>query len=186
MTGRGSNHADRRSLLAGIAGAIGAFPLAGCLGSSVPDPVAVPSDRVCDTCGMLIHDHPGPIGQVFFEDESAVEPAQFCSSTCTYEYRFVATDEGRTPTVIYLTDYSSVDFEVYEEGGDRFITAHPAVSAFAPTGDLSVVARSEVLGSMGPDLHPFGDEGAADTFAADYGGDVLSATAVSEDLLDAL
>ncbi|OYR67439.1 hypothetical protein DJ79_09130 [Halorubrum ezzemoulense] len=90
----------RRRLLAGLA-AGGAAAVAGCAGggSESVSPVSIDDDQACDQCGMIVADHPGTVGQVHFEDDEPEggRPAQFCSGTCTYTYRFDAADAGRTP-----------------------------------------------------------------------------------------
>jgi len=70
---------------------------------------------------MIIADHPGPVGQIHFEDDEPEggRPGQFCSSTCTYTYRFDAEDAGRTVRAAFLTDYSLVDQEVFQEDPTR-------------------------------------------------------------------
>ena len=179
----------RRRLLAGLAAA-GAATVAGCAGggSDSPAPVTIDDDQACDQCGMIVADHPGTVGQVHFEDDEPEggRPAQFCSATCTYTYRFDAEDAGRTPLATFLTDYSAVDQEVFEEGGDTMFSSHVESEAFARETTLTVVARSEVIGAMGPDLVPFTDEDDVEDFVAEYGGEAMPATEVDRATLEAL
>ncbi|ELZ42074.1 nitrous oxide reductase accessory protein NosL [Halorubrum tebenquichense] len=179
----------RRRLLAGVAAA-GAVAVAGCAGdgSNAADPVSIDDDRACDQCGMVIADHPGTVGQVHFEDDEPEggRPAQFCSATCAYTYRFDAEDEGRTALATFLTDYSAVDQAVFEEGGDTMFSSHVESEAFGRETALTVVARSEVIGAMGPDLIPFSDEGDVDEFVAEYGGEAMPASDVDRATLEAL
>ncbi len=101
---------SRRALLGGVAAA-GVAGLAGCAGdeSASISPVSIDEDQACDQCGMIVSDHPGTVGQVHFEDDEPEggRPAQFCSGTCTYRYRFDAEDQGRTALATFLTDYSA-------------------------------------------------------------------------------
>ncbi|OYR57524.1 nitrous oxide reductase accessory protein NosL [Halorubrum ezzemoulense] len=179
----------RRRLLAGLA-AGGAAAVAGCAGggSESVSPVSIDDDQACDQCGMIVADHPGTVGQVHFEDDEPEggRPAQFCSGTCTYTYRFDAADAGRTPVATFLTDYSAVDQEVFEEGGDTMFSSHVESEAFARETTLTVVARSEVIGAMGPDLVPFTDEDDVEDFVAEYGGEAMPATEVDRATLEAL
>ncbi|WP_096395993.1 nitrous oxide reductase accessory protein NosL [Halorubrum trapanicum] len=179
----------RRRLLAGVAAA-GAAAVAGCAGggSNSISPVSIDDEQACDQCGMIVADHPGTVGQVHFEDAEPEggRPAQFCSATCTYTYRFDAENAGRTPVATFLTDYSAVDQEVFEEGGDTMFSSHVESDAFAREPALTVVARSEVIGAMGPDLIPFSEEGDVDDFVAEYGGEALPATEVDRATLEAL
>ena len=179
----------RRRLLAGLAAA-GAATVAGCSGqeSASVSPVSIDDDQACDQCGMIVADHPGTVGQVHFEDDEPEggRPAQFCSGTCTYTYRFDAEDEGRSPVATFLTDYSAVDQEVFEEGDDTLFSSHVESEAFARESALTVVVRSEVIGAMGPDLIPFTDDGDVDDFVDEYGGEAMPATEVARATLEAL
>lgn len=183
---------SRRRALTGIgAGLVTAA--AGCLGGSSGGgesitPVSIADDQACDQCGMIIVDHPGTVGQVHFEDDEPEggRPAQFCSATCTYRYRFDAEDAGRTPVVTFLTDYSAVDQEVYEEGSDTMFSSHTDADAFARTTALTVVARSEIIGAMGPNLVPFSETADVESFIAEYGGESIPATEVDRATLEAL
>ena len=180
---------SRRRLLSGVGAGI-ALASAGCLGeeSASITPVSLDGERACDQCGMIIEDHPGPVGQVHFEDDEPEggRPGQFCSSTCTYTYRFDAEDAGRTPLATFLTDYSLVDQEVFEEGSDVMFSSHVESEAFSRTTDLTVVARSEVVGAMGPELIPFSEDGDVDAFVEEYGGEPMAATDVERSTLEAL
>lgn len=190
--GTGST-ASRRRVLDGIAGGA-LLTLAGCLGGGAGGgegsiaPISLDGERACDQCGMIIRDHPGPVGQVHFADDEPEggRPAQFCSSVCTYTYRFDAEDGGRDALATFLTDYSSVDQEVFEEGSDVTFSSHVESSAFARTTELTVVAGSDVVGSMGPDLIPFSEAADVETFVAEHGGEPLDAEAVDRGTLEGL
>ena len=179
---------DRRTVLTAVGGGL-AVGLAGCTGGSddLPAAVALDEGQACDQCGMVIEEHPGPTGQVFFEDHLSERdgPAWFCSGTCTYTYRSDRVAEDATPIVTYLTDYSEVDYSVEGESQPA-ITAHLAAEDYEVESELSVVANSEVIGAMGPDLIPFSDEGDAGSFAEEYGGEVLAATDVDRELVDSI
>ncbi|OYR50891.1 nitrous oxide reductase accessory protein NosL [Halorubrum sp. Ea1] len=180
---------SRRRLLSGVGAGI-ALAAAGCLGeeSASITPISLDGERACDQCGMIIEDHPGPVGQVHFEDDEPEggRPGQFCSSTCTYTYRFDAEDAGRTPLATFLTDYSLVEQEVFEEGSDVMFSSHVESEAFSRTTDLTVVARSEVVGAMGPELIPFSEEADVTAFVDEYGGEPMPATDVERSTLEAL
>ena len=163
---------------------------AGCLGeeSASIAPVSLDRERACDQCGMIIQDHPGPVGQVDFEDDEPEggRPGRFCSSTCTYTYRFDAEDAGRTPLTTFLTDYSLVEQAVFEEGSDTMFSSHVGRDAFSRTTELTVVARSEVVGSMGPELIPFSEAADVTAFVEEYGGESMPAEDVDRSTLEAL
>ncbi|OYR56787.1 nitrous oxide reductase accessory protein NosL [Halorubrum halodurans] len=182
---------SRRRVVGAVAGAV-PLALAGCLGGSGDSasisPISLDGERACDQCGMIVRDHPGPVGQVHFADDEPEggRPAQFCSSVCTYTYRFDAEDDGRDPLATFLTDYSTVDQEVFEEGDDVMFSSHVEASAFARTTELTVVAGSDVVGSMGPELIPFGEESDVESFVAEYGGQPMDAEAVDRGTLEGL
>ena len=179
---------DRRTVLTGVGSGV-AVGLAGCLGGddSLPAAVSLDDGQACDQCGMVIEEHPGPTGQIFFEDHPADRdgPAWFCSGSCTYTYRFDRAAEDVVPIGTYLTDYSALEYTV-DGAPEPSISAHLEADDYAPEADLSVVADSAVLGAMGPDLIPFSDGADADSFAEAYGGEVLPATDVDRELVDSL
>lgn len=181
---------SRRRLLTGLGGGV-AVSVAGCLGGDAGEettPVSLDGERACDQCGMIIEDHPGPVGQIHFADDEPEggRPGQFCSSTCTYTYLFDAEDEGRDPLATFLTDYSRVDYETFTEGDDTMFSSHVEREAFARITALTVVARSEVVGAMGPELIPFSDGDDVDAFVDEYGGEAMAAEDVERSTLEAV
>jgi copper chaperone NosL len=169
----------RRSVLAlAAAGSIGA--VAGCLGddTSTPDPVALDQGQACDNCGMEVDVHPGPVGQAYYTDERpSTLPegredgrATFCSTWCLYKFVLEAEQRGTDATIRYATDYSTVQYDLYEDQGTTVITAHVAAGDFTPTEDLTYVVDSEVEGAMGASLIGFSEESDAERFADDHGG----------------
>jgi nitrous oxide reductase accessory protein NosL len=168
----------RQVLLAG--GVAVAAGLAGCSAGpsgDVPDPVALTSGQQCDVCGMVIQNHPGPDGQIFFrqnEPEGHAPPARFDSlKQCLFPYLFEREQRDWTPAAIYVTDYSSVEYTVQSEGDTTIVSSHPEAGAFADAEPLSYVVGSDVEGAMGPDFVPFSEESDATAFADEYGGDVV-------------
>lgn len=180
---------SRRRLLVGVGGGL-SLAAAGCLGdeSESITPISLDGERACDQCGMIVSDHPGPVGQIHFEDDEPEggRPGQFCSSTCTYTYRFDAEDAGRTPLTTFLTDYSLVDQEVFTEGSDTMFSSHVEAEAFSRTTILTVVAGSEIVGAMGPELIPFSEEEDVESFIDEYGGESMAAENVDRATLEAL
>ncbi|WP_416841598.1 nitrous oxide reductase accessory protein NosL [Haloferax sp. DFSO52] len=164
--------------------------LAGCLGdgrdAEVPRPIALTGHKQCDHCGMVIEEHPGPAGQLFYEDtkpEAHDNPARFCSAWETFANKFHREGDGWTVSSGYLTDYSSVEYELFDKGGSTFISAHLDSEAFGPIEDLFYAVGTDIKGSMGTDLIPFSDEADADAFAEEYGGTVYTADDISRDLI---
>lgn len=114
------------------------------------------------------------------------EPAWFCSTVCTFDYYFEKEEADRTPVVRYVTDYSSVDYEIVEEGPSLFVTAHLEAGSFVDADETWLVVDSEVRGAMGVSLVPFSDRGDAEEFQGDHGGDVLPFEDVTRQLVDQL
>jgi copper chaperone NosL len=180
------------AILAGVASA-SAATTTGCIGGDepLPEPVALDAGQACDVCGMIIRDHPGPVGQTYYRDNAPEgraedEPAWFCSNDCLFDFYFQRRGRGWEPLVQYTTDYSAVDYEVTEESGSLFLTSHLGAGDFARGEETTLVVDSDVLGAMGPSLVPFTDEQDATGFQNEYGGDRLAFGDVSQQLLDSL
>ena len=175
----------RRRVLAGTATLVA---LAGCQSGDgdAPAPVTIEDGENCDQCGMVISDHPGPVGETYYQENTPTghdEPARFCSTTCTYRHRFAKEQEGWAPAATFLTDYSAVDYDVRTDGGATVLTHHLEASAFAPTSALTVVANSDVQGAMGTAIVPFSDSADAESFAEEYGGQTLPAEEIQRELV---
>lgn len=174
----------RRRLLAGTATLLA---LAGCQSATdAPEAVTIADSDNCDQCGMVISEHPGSVGQTYYQRNTPTgheEPARFCSTTCTYRHRFGKEQADWTPASTFLTDYSSVDYEVRTDGGATVMTRHLDASAFAETSDLTVVTNSDVQGAMGTAIVPFSDSGDAEAFAKEYGGQTQPAEDIQRELV---
>ncbi|MEY7851112.1 nitrous oxide reductase accessory protein NosL [Natrarchaeobius sp. A-rgal3] len=193
VSGRMGGEYHRRAVLAsvGVAG-LGAF--AGCLeGDSAPeapDPITIDSSAICDNCTMPIVDHPGPVGQSFYDDPEAVlgggddRPAQFCSSLCTYAFTFEHDDHE--PTVTYLTDYSTVDYEIDTGGDEPEISSHVEADAFGEVTTLTLIVDSEVQGAMGASMIGFSEADDAEAFEAEHGGGAYEHGDVDRELVMSL
>lgn len=185
----------RRTVLTTIAvGSAGA--LAGCLGGGRDGPAAISLDgsEQCDNCGMRIGMHPGPVGEAFYGDDAPPSLpddredgiAWFCSSTCTYNYLLENEERGHEPQSAYGTDYSSVEYELRDDGGTTVVSAHLDAAAFADLHDLTFVANSDVEGAMGKSLIGFTSEGDAEAFADEHGGELLTHDDVTREVLSGL
>jgi len=182
-------HPTRRTVLA-TGAALGAAALAGCTGgpaTGTPEPVALTANQACDVCGMVIQKHPGPNGEIFYENERPEghdNPARFDSlKQCLFPYRLEHERMGWTAAAVYVTDYSSVSYSVSGEGDTPVISSHPEAEAFAPAEDLHYVVGSDVEGAMGPDFVPFSDREDATAFAGEYGGEILAYGEIDEGVI---
>ena len=197
MNRRHLNASDRtrRAVLTTMAVA-GVGGLAGCLGNGRdgPEPISLDDGQECDNCGMRIEMHPGPVGEAFYGDDAPPSlpddrengVAWFCSSTCTYNYMLENEEQGYEPMISYGTDYSSVEYELSDDGGTTVISAHLEAEAFADLRDLNFVANSEVEGAMGRSLIGFSDADEAEAFADEHGGDVITHEDVTREVLAGL
>lgn len=186
---------SRRILLSTMAvGAAGA--LAGCLGNDEPhpDPVSLDDGQSCDNCDMVIEMHAGPAGQAYYLDDPPSDLpedrddglAWFCSANCTYTYTLEHAETEAEPAVTYLTDYSTVSFDVTSEGDEKTISAHLDAAVFADAAALTFVLDSEVEGAMGGSLIGFSAAEDAENFAAEYGGELFTHGEITLEVVSAL
>ncbi|WP_336136684.1 nitrous oxide reductase accessory protein NosL [Natronomonas amylolytica] len=140
---------------------LGAVALAGCLGggeetpAETPDPIALDDGRTCDVCGMVIAEGYGPNGQVAYDGDYPPDregPAHYDSVRELYADRFAQADRGTDALVTYVTDYSTVDYELETRDGDRYITGSVAADTFAEAAEVVFVVDSGVQGAMGADF----------------------------------
>lgn len=182
----------RRAVVAGGLGLAAA--MAGCLGSDgdgpddaePPEPIGLDQDDQCELCGMVIPNHPGPVAEIFYENETPSgheNPARFCSAWEAFQYDFERADEGWNRLAFYTTDYSSVDYDLYTDSGITFITAHVEAAAFADATTLTFVAGSEVRGAMGRDIIGFSEASDAEELQREYGGELATFDEVGETLI---
>jgi copper chaperone NosL len=137
----------------------------------------------------VIPNHPGPTSEIFYADEEPnghPNPARFDSTWEAFQFDFERQNEGWSREAFYVTDYSAVDYEVFEDGGDTLVTTHPDSEAFADAEDVTFVVGSEVVGAMGRDLLAFGDEADAEAFQSEYGGDLATFGDVTESMVASL
>lgn len=150
---------------------------------STPAAVSVGGQASCDVCGMVISKHPGPNGQIFYADQDPdghESPFRFDSlKSCAFDHYFRKKRQDWSVEMFYVTDYSSVDYSMSEEGGKSYISGHENPESFAKAKSVSYVVDADVYGAMGKDFIPFSDEGDASEVAEQYGGTVVSFEEVS-------
>jgi nitrous oxide reductase accessory protein NosL len=182
----------RRTVLAGgVALAVG---LAGCQGpndgnGSMPDPVTLTQADQCEVCGMIIANHPGPSTEIFYEDEQPSgheNPARFDSTWEAFQYDFERQNMGWTRSAFYVTDYSTVDYELTTDAGDTLISTHVRAEDFVDATTVTFVVGSEVKGAMGRDLIAFSAQADAEAFQAEHGGDLRAFDEVTEQTIAGL
>jgi copper chaperone NosL len=171
---------------------IGTALLSGCLGNQStkvepPDPASLSGGKECDVCGMVISEHPGPNGQVFYHENSPEthdNPARFDSlKACLFPYYFEHEQLDWTARAVYATDYSEVDYEISTVEGRKYIQTATGSDTFANADDLVFVVGSEVHGAMGPDFVPFSDESDGTAFADRFGGRTVTMADITPEML---
>jgi nitrous oxide reductase accessory protein NosL len=184
----------RRTVLVGLCG-VGVAALAGCSErqdtgtdgtTTAPAAMTLTDGDTCEVCGMNIVNHPGPSAEIFYPDHQPSgheNPARFDSTWEAFQYDFERADRGWERSVMYVTDYSAVEYELFSFRDTTGISTHPDASAFAPADDVTFVANSEVVGAMGRDLIGFGDEGDASSFRDEYGGELVTVDEVTPQLI---
>lgn len=189
---RPQNEITRRRLVATTGAGIGSA-LAGCLGSGgdsaaeTPDPVDLSGGKQDDQGGMVIGEHAGPNGQIFYQNNSPDghdNPAWFHSLVGgLFPYHFEKERHDWDTAAVYVTDYSLVEYELTTQNGQTFISSHTAPESFAPAREVRYVAGSDARGGMGKELIPFSDEGDVTEFTSDYGGDMVEFEDVDADFV---
>jgi nitrous oxide reductase accessory protein NosL len=183
---------SRRAVLAG--GAALAAGLAGCQGSSngdepAPEPVTLGQGDQCEVCGMVIPNHPGPTAEIFYADEEPSgheNPARFDSTWEAFQYDFERQNRGWTRSAFYVTDYSTVDYELRTDAGDTLISTHVEAADFADATTVTFVVGSEVKGAMGRDLIGFSAQADAEAFQSEHGGEMRAFDEVTEQTIAGL
>lgn len=181
----------RRRFVA-ASGAAGVAALAGCAGGKsddgpAPDAVSLADGKQCDVCGMVIGEHAGPNGQLFYREhapEAHDAPAWFDSlKGCLFPYYFEREQRDWDARAVYVTDYSAFDYEVSRTEGRTYIETATAPETFARADEVTLVVDSGVEGAMGPDFVPFSDDGDAESFRSAYGGRLVAFGDVTPEML---
>jgi len=184
---------DRRVFL--TTAAVCVSGLAGCLGGgsegSRPEPVDLSGGKFDDDHGMEIGPHGGANGQIFYDERTPADrdggPFWFHTLVFSlFPFCFEREDRGWEAEVVYVTDFSAVDWTVQERGQGKTMPSPTAPGTFAAAPGLTYVAESDVMGGMGPGLHPFSDADEAESFVDDHGGETLPFDAIDRGLVEAL
>ncbi|WP_411969066.1 nitrous oxide reductase accessory protein NosL [Haloferax sp. YSSS75] len=188
-TTRHTRSLTRRTAVKTVVGGLTAA-VAGCMDGgteSKPDPIDLSGGKEDDQGGMIIGNHAGPNGQIFYRDESPAghdNPAWFHTlSMGLFPYYFDKRRQGWEAVAIYVTDYSSVDYELHEESGKTYVSTYTAADTFGDAYEMTYVVESDVDGGMGPDLLPFSERAGADSFVAEYGGSTVEFDDVTSEWL---
>ena len=197
---------NRRTYLRASVTAVGVTAFAGCLasggGEDVPAPVDLSGTKFDYQGGMEIGAHGGPNGQIFYKDEqprpavaggadgdtSSPENLAWFHTLVfgLFPYHFDRQSRGWETDVIYVTDYTLVDWDIAADESRPVMPSPTSAEMFAEASELTYVGGSEVMGGMGPALHPFSDSGEASSFVENYGGDTYEFDEINQALVESL
>lgn len=190
----GRNRSSTRRAYLTVIGTTAGVALAGCTGSDdqrttapPPEPVDLSGGKQDDQGGMVIGEHYGPNGQLFYHDHTPDghnNPAEFMSLTAgLFPYYFSHREKDWTLVAAYATDYSAVDYDLTTVEGTTYISSPTAASSFGPARELTYVAGSDVTGGMGKALVPFSSGDDVSSFIDEHGGRRLAFDDVTPDWL---
>jgi copper chaperone NosL len=159
----------RSAAVAGLLIAI--FVLAGCndkKAAELSPPHELTASAIGNYCGMNVLEHPGPKGQVILA--SRLEPVWFSSARDAFAFTMLP-EEPKDIRAIYVSDMAKAP-SWEEPGATNWVDAKQAF----------YVVGSRVKGGMGaPETVPFSDRSAAEKFASENGGRVLTFSEVPRD-----
>ncbi|CCD90348.1 Nitrous oxide reductase accessory protein NosL (required for nitrous oxide reduction) [Bradyrhizobium sp. ORS 375] len=148
-----------------------AFALAGCndkQAATPPPPIKLTQQAIGHYCGMNLLEHSGPKGQIFAA--SLIEPVWFSSARDAIAFTMLP-DEPKDIQAIYVSDMGKAA-SWDNPGPDNWIEARRAL----------FVIGSRLKSGMGSDeAVPFSERSAAERFAAEHGGRVVSFSEVPRD-----
>ncbi len=126
-----------------------------------PPPQALSADAIGHYCGMNVEEHAGPKGQILLA--SRPEPIWFSSARDAVAFTMLP-EEPKDIRAIYVSDMAKAP-RWEAPGPDNWVEAREAV----------FVIGSRVKGGMGADeTVPFSDRAAAQRFASENGGRLIS------------
>lgn len=136
--------------------------------SPPPPPVSMTEDALGVYCQMSMAEHPGPKAQVLLQGQEA--PLFFAQVRDAIAYQRMPEQDGII-AAIYVSDMGAAP-SWENPGADNWIAAD---SAFYVVG-------AEIAGGMGvSELVPFAGAEAAEAFARDNGGEVVSLDQIGDE-----
>lgn len=135
--------------------------------------VAIESGDECHLCGMLISNFPGPKGELFRNGVTEADGnvvKKFCSTRDMFSF-YLDPENTRNVTSILVHDMSKAPWDVPNDG--YFVDARKAW----------FVVNSSKKGAMGKTLASFSQQGDAQAFASEFGGQVLDFNAIKLSVL---
>ncbi len=133
-----------------------------------PNPVHFDSGDECHVCGMAITRFPGPKGEAITARDEQV--LKFCSTRDMFSWLLQPENVNRDHT-LYVHDMAETEWE------------KPADTTLIDAREAFYVVGAERTGAMGPTLASFAEASAAEVFAAEFGGQVVSFSDITLDHL---
>lgn len=161
--------------MTGLARTIGALlavmTVAGCdqeVAGAPPPPHELTADAIGHYCGMNVYEHDGAKGQIILASQT--DPIWFSSARDAFSFTMLP-EEPKDILAIYVSDMAKAP-SWKDPGANNWVEARKA----------HFVIGSNMQGGMGaPETIPFSDRAAADKFAAEHGGRVVSFDEVPRD-----
>jgi copper chaperone NosL len=133
-----------------------------------PPPNALNAEAIGHYCGMNVLEHAGPKGQIILA--SRIDPVWFSSARDAVSFTMLP-EEPKDIQAIYVSDMAKAA-SWDEPGATNWVDARKAF----------FVIGSRKAGGMGaPETVPFSDRNAAEKFAAENGGRVVTFTEMPRD-----
>ena len=135
--------------------------------------VAIESGDECHLCGMLISNFPGPKGELFRNGVTEADGnvvKKFCSTRDMFSF-YLDPENTRNVTSILVHDMSKAPWDAPNDG--YFVDARKAW----------FVVNSSQKGAMGKTLASFSQQADAQSFASEFGGQVLDFKAIKLSVL---
>ena len=129
--------------------------------AQLPPPRKMTAEAIGHYCGMNLFEHPGPKGQIFAA--SLIEPVWFSAVRDTIAFTMLP-DEPKDILAIYVSDMGKAE-SWDKPGADNWIEARKA---------MFVIGSRIKGGKGGEEAVPFSDRGAAEKFAAENGGRIVT------------
>ena len=154
-----------------VAVLIAALAAAGCnerTSEARPPPHDLTAEAIGHYCGMNVLEHPGPKGQIILA--SRIAPVWFSSARDAFAFTMLP-EEARDIRAVYVSDI-----------GKAQSWENPGASNWVEARQAFFVIGSRMKGGMGaPETVPFSDRSAAEKFAAENGGRVVTFDEVPRD-----
>ena len=133
-----------------------------------PPPHELTAAAIGHYCGMNVYEHDGPKAQIILASQT--NPIWFSSARDAFSFTMLP-EEPKDILAIYVSDMAKAP-SWKDPGANNWVEARKAL----------FVIGSAMQGGMGaPETIPFSDRAAADKFAAEHGGRVVSFDEVPRD-----